>query len=396
MAELDAEKRARLPNSAFAYVDSTGRRRLPIHDEAHVRNALARFSRTTFEDEAARERARQKLLRAARKYGIVPIGFFAGQLSSQRREADAGRLVIDLERIGDPGALEDLLRDLLRDPTLLVLQWSESAEVYLDRAGQPQGVPVDGDGRVATLLERQGRPMTAIVHDPRVLKERNLVNTVTAAVRMALENERLLNEAEVRVADARNLPDGSVTFFLTDIEDSTGLLRRFGDRYPALLNDVRRIIRSVVRRAGGREIDARADEYFAVFVDAGAALRAALEVDRRLGTRRWPDKAAVRVRIGIHTGTPTLTDTGYVGLAVHTAARVSAAGHGGQILLSAAAREAIGATPPEGVSVRSLGRYRLRGLAGLEELYQAAAAGRPDPFPPPRVAVALETAEAES
>ena len=103
MSHLSARKRARLPKRAFAYVDSKGRKRLPIHDEAHVRNALARFNQVTFEDEAARERARQRLLVAAKKYGIVPIGFMAGQLRSQMSEATAGRLVIETGAGGHAG-----------------------------------------------------------------------------------------------------------------------------------------------------------------------------------------------------------------------------------------------------------------------------------------------------
>src|SRR2546427_5039075 len=84
MPQLDGKARAELPDSAFAYIDSRGRRRLPINDEAHVRNALARFNQTRFEDEAARDRARTRLLRAAKKYGIVPVGFITGQLQNVR------------------------------------------------------------------------------------------------------------------------------------------------------------------------------------------------------------------------------------------------------------------------------------------------------------------------
>src|ERR1700674_5973605 len=84
MTHLDAKTRGRLPDSAFAYIDSRGRRRLPINDGAHVRNALARFNQTTFEDEAARDRARTRLLKAAKKYGIVPVGFITGQLRNVR------------------------------------------------------------------------------------------------------------------------------------------------------------------------------------------------------------------------------------------------------------------------------------------------------------------------
>jgi len=89
MSQLSAKTRAQLRNTAFAYIDSKGRRRLPIHDEAHVRNALARFNQTRFEDDAARERARKRLLTAAKKYGIVPIGFISGQLATERLEGES-------------------------------------------------------------------------------------------------------------------------------------------------------------------------------------------------------------------------------------------------------------------------------------------------------------------
>ena len=105
MARLDARKRARLPDRAFAYVDSQGRRRLPIHDKAHVKNALSRFNQVAFESDGARERARRRLLIAARKYRIVPVGFVTGQLESERRHATAGRLVIELGQNSAPGAL---------------------------------------------------------------------------------------------------------------------------------------------------------------------------------------------------------------------------------------------------------------------------------------------------
>src|SRR5262249_8791760 len=151
----------------------------------------------------------------------------------------------------------------LRDPTLVVLHWSDSAGVYLDGSGRPVGLPADGQGRTVTLLERQGRPMTALVHDPAVLSRPNLVKTVTGAVRRAVENERLRGQVEARAGELSTLPTGTVTFLLTDIEGSTALLRRLRDRYAALLADVRAVIRGVLHRAGGREVDARADEFFA-------------------------------------------------------------------------------------------------------------------------------------
>jgi class 3 adenylate cyclase len=384
MGQLNSKKRARLPKTAFAYVDSRGRRRLPINDESHVRNALSRFNQVIFEDEAARERARTRLLNAAKKYGIVPVGFMTGQLQSQMSEAVAGRLVIELGQVGTPGEFERRLRSALRDPTLSVLNWSESAGAYLDGAGRAVNLPGDGADRAVTLLEREGRPMTALVHDRAVLAHPDLVKTVTAAAKLAAENERLRGQVEAQASEARTLPTGHVTFLLTDIEGSTGLLQRLGDRYAALLAEVRGIIRSSLRRVGGREVDARADEFLAVFERAPAALAAALEIERSVQGRAWPEDAAVRVRIGIHSGRPTLTDAGYVGLAVHAVARICAAGHGGQILLSAAARDAVGRSRPPGTRFRSLGSHRLRGLRESQILFQVEAAGLAAHFPPLR------------
>jgi class 3 adenylate cyclase len=393
MSTLDSGKRARLPDSAFAYVDSKGRRRLPIHDEAHVRNALARFNQVAFEDEAARERARKRLLVAARKYGIVPIGFVTGQLESRASEATAGRLVVELGQAATPADFERRVRTALRDPTLSVLHWSDSAGAYLDRDGQPVALPRAASerraGPVTTLLERQGQPMTALVHSAAVLKSPALLKTVTAAVRLAVENDRLSGKIEAQASELRTLPTGIVTFLLTDIEGSTGLLHRLGDRYAALLADIRAVIRGCVNRAGGREVDARADEFFAVFVRASAALEAALAIERGLRTRSWPDGVGVRVRAGIHSGRPTLTDAGYVGLAVHTVARICSAGHGGQILVSAAARDGLGRSRPAGLRMLDLGSHRFHGLRDAVAVVQVMGPELQARFPPLRTLAAV-------
>jgi class 3 adenylate cyclase len=281
MARLKPTKRARLPDRAFAYIDAHGRRRLPIHDKAHVRNALARFNQVRFESDAARQRARTRLLNAARKLRIVPVGFFTGQLRSERRYAEA--------------------------------------------------------------------------------------------------------EITATATEAGSLPTGFVTLLMSDIEGSTLLLRRLGDRYGALLNDFRGVLRAAVARAKGRVIDARADEFFAVFERAAAAVDTAVAVQRELGARRWPDGVQVQVRFGIHSGEPTLTNVGYIGLAVHTTARICAAAHGGQIVVSAATRAAIGTSPPAGVRFRNLGRHRLPGLPEPEALFQAQARGLRPVFPPLRI-----------
>ena len=384
MSRLKPSKRARLPDRAFAYVDSRGRRRLPVHDKAHVRNALARFNQVAFENDAARERARNRLLNAAKKYRIVPVGFITGLLQSERRAATAGRLVIELGRNPAPGELEKRLRIVLRDPTLAVLHWSDASGAYLDGTGKPVALPTERDQRGVTYLERQGRPMTALVHDPTILADPDLAETVLDAVRFVVEKDRLHGQIQATSTAAAALPTGFVTLLMTDIEASTALLHRLGDRYGALLNDVRGILRTALLRAGGREIDARADEFFAVFERAAAAIEAAVAIQCELGSRAWGDGLEVQVRVGIHSGRPTLTDAGYIGLAVHTAARLCSAAHGGQIVVSAATRAAVGASAPTGIRFRSLGRHRLPGLPDVEMLFQVQAQGLRVTFPRPR------------
>jgi len=384
MTQLNSNTRDKLPDRAFAYVDSGGNRRLPINDEPHVRNALARFNQTRFEDEPARDRARTRLLKAARKYGIVPVGFMTGQLRSQSLQAAAGRAVIELGGLGTPGQMEERLRIVLGDPTLSVLYWSESGVGYLDRRGQAAILPGEGEMRAITLLERDGRPMAALVHARTVLKDPDLARTVTAAVTLAIENEWMHGEIRARASEARTLPTGIVTFLFTDIEDSTGLVQHLGDRYDAFLSDARHLLRAAIRASGGREVETRADEMFAVFEQAPAGLEAALAIQRTVRGRPWPDGLQVRIRIGLHTGRPTLTDVGYMGLAVHTAARLCFASHGGQILLSGAVREAVAGNEPVGVRFRDLGLHQLHGLPAPESLFQLEAADLPTDFPSPR------------
>jgi hypothetical protein len=123
MVRLDPRERADLPDRAFAYVDSRGRRRLPIHDAAHVRNALARFNQTAFEDEQARERARLRLLNAAKRFKIVPVGFIAGQLRSERGRNQHPEL---------PAGFVTLLMTDVEGSTLLVHQLGEHFRDLID------------------------------------------------------------------------------------------------------------------------------------------------------------------------------------------------------------------------------------------------------------------------
>jgi class 3 adenylate cyclase len=139
-----------------------------------------------------------------------------------------------------------------------------------------------------------------------------------------------------------------------------------------------------VRKAGGREVDARGDELFAAFEQAPSALSAAIAIQRGVSGHAWAEGIDLRVRIGIHTGRPTLAASGYVGLAIHAVARVCTAAHGGQIVISSAARDAIGGSLPDGVALKGLGTWRLRGLREPVELLQVQAEDLSDDFPPPR------------
>ena len=223
MASLSAKERRALPDSAFAYIDSEGKRRLPINDAAHVRNALSRFGQVAFEDEEARDRARARLLRAAKKHGIMPIGFINAQLQPQRR-----------------------------------------------------------------------------------------------------------------------LPQGQVTFLLTDIEGSTGLLSRLGDelRVAARGRSPRRPRGDPLGRRP-RGVRARRRSFRRLRATPRTRSRARLRSSARCRRPSWPGGSEVRLRIGLHRGRPQLTETGYVGLSVHAAARICFAAHGGQIVLSSAVRSAL-------------------------------------------------------
>jgi predicted ATPase/class 3 adenylate cyclase len=164
-----------------------------------------------------------------------------------------------------------------------------------------------------------------------------------------------------------SLPDGTVTFLFTDIEGSTRLLQEQGVDYAAVLASHRRALREAFERHGGVEVDTQGDAFFVAFAKASDALAAAAAARDALSD------GPIRVRIGLHTGEPTVTDEGYVGIDVHRAARIAAAGHGGQILLSQATRDLVRAD-----RLRDLGVHRLRDLAAPERLYQLGE----DKFPP--------------
>jgi len=191
-----------------------------------------------------------------------------------------------------------------------------------------------------------------------------------------LETERSLSQRR-----DRPLPSGFVTLLMTDIEGSTALVHHLGERYGQLLDDLLTILRRSVVQAGGHEIEARADEFFAAFESPRSAVDAAVNVQRELLACSWPDELAVRVRIGIHSGYPTSTETNYIGMDVHAASRICAVGHGGQVVVSANTREGVKASAPNGVRFTSLGSHRLRGLPEAMPLFQVGAIGFAGPVP---------------
>ncbi len=171
------------------------------------------------------------------------------------------------------------------------------------------------------------------------------------------------------------LPIGTVTFLFTDIEGSTQLLKELRDRYGEALEDHQRILREVVAEHGGHEIDTQGDSFFVAFRRAKDAVTAAIACQRRLAEHAWPDRTELRVRMGIHTGEPAVGRERYVGLGVHRAARICAAGHGGQVLVSQTTRELLRDDPIEGVSFRDLGEHQLKDMDEPERIYQLTAPG---------------------
>ena len=180
--------------------------------------------------------------------------------------------------------------------------------------------------------------------------------------------------SEHRSSRGSALPSGTVTLFFTDVEGSTRLLQELGRGYEAALGEHHRIVRKELDRHGGCEVDTQGEAFFAAFARASDAVAAAVDVQRAFGAHPFG------VRIGVHTGQPRIAETGYVGLDVPRAARICAAGHGGQVLLSQTTRELIG----EEFEVRDLGLHRLKDLSQPQRLYQLVADGVAASFPPLR------------
>jgi class 3 adenylate cyclase len=181
------------------------------------------------------------------------------------------------------------------------------------------------------------------------------------------------------------LPTETLTFLFTDIEGSTVLLGRLGHAaYSKVLADHHRLIRAGLASHDGKEIDTQGDGFFAVFSSPSACVAAVIEMQRALGAHEWPDGERVRVRMGVHSGEASETETGLVGIDVHRAARVGAVAHGGQIVLSAAAAALVRDSLPSDASLRDLGRHRLKDLGRPEQIFQLGGEGLEVDFLPLR------------
>jgi class 3 adenylate cyclase len=167
-----------------------------------------------------------------------------------------------------------------------------------------------------------------------------------------------------------SLPSGTVTFVFSDVEGSTALLKRLGDRYETVISEHRRLMRECFTPRGGVEIDTQGDAFFFAFPRARDAVVAAVEAQRAHAGHEWPDGADVRVRMGLHTGEPALGSEGYLGLDVVRAARLCTAGSGGHVLLSESTRALTGSSLPDGVSIFPLGERRLKGLDEPERVFE--------------------------
>ncbi|SRR6266487_3715531 len=180
----------------------------------------------------------------------------------------------------------------------------------------------------------------------------------------------------------RYLPTGTVTLLFTDIEGSTQLLQQLGEQYVSVLAESRSLLRAAFQQWNGNEVDTQGDAFFVAFTRATDAVSAAVAAQRSLAAHAWPASGTVRVRMGLHTGEPSLASEGYVGMDVHHAARIMSAGHGGQVLVSQITHDLVEQHLPDGVSIRDMGERRLKDLQRPTHLFQLVVAGLPADFPP--------------
>ena len=275
------------------------------------------------------------------------------------RDLAAGRhneLIAELERLVN----EQPLRERLRGQLMLALY----------RSGrQAEALEVYRDGR-RTLVDELG------------LEPGRALQDLEGAILRRDPGLDAPVKTEAREERQHAAPVGTVTFLFTDIEGSTGLVERLGEKYGEVRADHSRLLRAAFAEHGGHEIDTQGDAFFVAFRRARDAVSAAIAAQRSLSEHAWPEGNELRVRMGIHTDEPSVAAEGYHGLGVIRAARICAAGHGGEILVSDATRPLI--DHDEQFALRDLGEHRLKGLNRPERIYQLLAPGLEEEFPPLR------------
>jgi predicted ATPase/class 3 adenylate cyclase len=253
------------------------------------------------------------------------------------------------------------------------------------------GVPVAADDVLARALAkapqdrypscrefadalRRAFGLEAYDHDP------GAIPAQAAAAPVAADATRPVQNAEK--PEARELPTGTVTMLFSDIEGSTALLGRLGDRYGEALAAQRTILRIAISRWRGREMGTEGDSFFVVFQAAVDAVACAVAAQRALDAYDWPAGVALRVRMGLHTGEPSRHEDDYIGLDVHRAARIAATAHGGQVVMSTVTWQLAQPGLPAELSVRDLGFHRLKDIEEPERILQLAGPGLSEEFPP--------------
>jgi YVTN family beta-propeller protein len=296
-------------------------------------------------------------------------------------------------------------------PRDLYCSYIEQSDVFVGIYGETYGW-VAPEHEISGLEDEydlsQGKPTLLYVKEPAPHRDGRLVELIRrieAEGRVSYKTfstaaelgEQLSDDLAVllteRFAQAAELPSGTVTMLFTDIEGSTQLLRSLGKRYPDVLNEHRRLLGEAFARHDGHVIDTEGDSFFVAFRRASDAVAAAADAQRSLAAHVWPDGVEMRVRMGLHTGEPTRGGEGYVGLGVHRTARIAAAGHGGQVLVSETTRQLLEGEESPGVELRDLGLQVLKDFEEPQRLYQLVAGGLPNEFPPLRTLAAQEQTE---
>jgi hypothetical protein len=188
----------------------------------------------------------------------VPIGFLVGLLRMRMDKAAVATLVVGLQDERRSASLERSIADALHDPVVKLGYWSSAARTHLDSTGKMLRMPRPGSGLSVTLVNRADQPLGAIIDDAVLDDDKALLDAMSAAFALAVDRDRLAATVHAQASSARQLPGGPMTFRYADVEGSTVLLDRLGERYAHVLAEERRLLRTIVRRHGGGSRSTRA------------------------------------------------------------------------------------------------------------------------------------------